>query len=70
VPATCGDRTYLYKALELSLSAVLTITRPIMTAHFSYINGLEPLLAIAQGLAADCLPPKDFNISVSRDDTV
>ena len=68
--ATCGDRPYLYKALELSLSAILTITRPIMTAHFPYINSLKPLLVIAHGLATDCLAPKDFNISVSRDDAV
>jgi hypothetical protein len=57
VPATCGERHYLYKALELSLSAILTIARPIMTAHFRYINGLKPLLVIVQCLTAACLAP-------------
>jgi len=58
VPATCGVRPYLYKALELTLSAILKITRPIMTAIFPCINGLKPLLAIAQRLLAACLAPK------------
>jgi hypothetical protein len=58
VPATCGVRLYLYKALELSLSAILTITRPVMTARFPYINDLKPLLAIAQRMAAACLTSK------------
>ena len=61
VPATCGVRPYLYKALELSLSAILTITRPIMTAHFPYINGLKPV-ANAQSMVSACLAPKVLSL--------